>query len=93
MDRQLHGERIFRGTHRRRFHDLAWAELPDGAFVWVHRTPALVLGRNLVEWTGEGYGARRRRPRRGGATVITPPATVAALRAGYRVQVDEGGRR
>ncbi len=93
MNRRLHGERIFRGSHRRRFHDLAWADLPDGAFVWVHPTPALVLGGELTEWTREGYGGRRRRPRRATATVITPPATVAALRAGYRVQVDDGARR
>jgi hypothetical protein len=33
MNRQLHGERIVRGTHRRRLHRLPWADLPDGAFV------------------------------------------------------------
>ncbi len=33
INRRLHGERIFRGTHRRRLHELDWAGLPDGAFV------------------------------------------------------------
>src|SRR4029077_20015955 len=28
MNRQLHGERIVRGTHRRRLHRLPWADLP-----------------------------------------------------------------
>jgi len=89
MNRQLHGERIFRGTHRRRIHPLAWSALPDGAFVLFDRTPALVLGDRLVEWTQEGYRRRVPRPRRGGADVITPPSSLAALRAGYPVQIDD----
>ena len=88
INRRLHGERIFRGTHRRRLHELDWAGLPDGAFVVLDGAPALVLGRRAREWTQDGYGGRRRRPRRGTATVITPPATVAALRAGYPVHVE-----
>jgi hypothetical protein len=90
MNRQLHGERIFRGSHRRRFHQLPWAELPDGAFVLLDETPALVLGDGLSEWTCEGYGARRHRPRRGAVQAITPPSSLAALRAGYPVQIDAG---
>ena len=90
IDRQLHGERIFRGTHRRRFHQLPWAELPEGAFVLVDEMPALVLDDGLSEWTREGYGARRARPRRGTAQVITPPSSLAVLRAGYPVQIDAG---
>jgi hypothetical protein len=89
MNRQLHGERIFPGTHRRRFHQLAWPALPDGTFVLLDEAPALVLGDELVEWTVDGYGRRRRKPRRGVATVVTPPSTVAAFRAGYRPQIDE----
>lgn len=92
MNRRLHGERIVRGTHRRRLHEVAWRELPDGAFVLIDEAPALVLGGRLVEWTREGYGAGRARPRRGAATAITPPASLAALRAGYPVQVDVGAR-
>jgi len=90
INRQLHGERIVRGTHRRRLHRLPWAELPDGAFVLQEGAPAVVLGDRLSEWSREGYRARRPRPTRGDAEVITPPATVAALRAGYPVQIDEG---
>jgi hypothetical protein len=88
MNRQLHGERIVRGTHRRRIHALPWADLPDGAFVQRGESTALVVGSELVEWTHEGYGARRARPPGGTADVITPPSTVAALRAGYPVQID-----
>jgi hypothetical protein len=92
INRQLHGERIVRGTHRRRIHQLPWAKLPDGAFVLLDRTPAVVVGDQLVEWTREGYGERRKRPTRGTAKVITPSSSVAALRAGYPVQIDEGAR-
>jgi hypothetical protein len=92
MNRRLHGERIVRGTHRRRLHPRPWADLPDGTFVLVDQTPSLVAGDELVAWTHAGYGARRARPLRGTAEVITPPATVAALRAGYPVQIDDAAR-
>jgi len=90
MNRRLHGERIVRGTHRRRVHELPWAELPDGAFVLLDGSPAVVAGDHLAEWTSAGYRDRRARPARGAATVITPPSTIAALRAGYPVQIDGG---
>ena len=90
INRRLHRERLFRGTHRRRLHELAWGELPDGTFVLAEEAPAVVVGDRLAPWTHEGYRGGLRRPRRGTATVITPPSTVAALRAGYEVQVDPG---
>jgi hypothetical protein len=88
MNAQLHSERIVPGTHRRRLHELPWAGLPDGTFVLEDGQGALVLGDALVPWTTEGYGSRRSRPTAGTATVITPPSTVAVLRAGYPVQID-----
>ena len=89
INRRLHAERIVRGTHQRRLHRMPWNGLPDGTFVIdADGTPLLVQGALLVEWSSEGYGTRRRRPRRGSATVITPPSSVGVLRAGYAVQVD-----
>jgi hypothetical protein len=93
INRRLHAERIVRGTHTRRYHRLAWSDLPDGAFVWLDASPAVVVGDQLTRWTSEGYRGRSSRPRLGQAEVITPPATVAALRAGYPVQIDESARR
>src|SRR5581483_5769911 len=90
MNRQLHSERIQRGSHRRLLHELPWHSLPDGVFVVVRDTPALVLGRSLVEWTTDGYGRRMRRPRTGNALAVTPPSSIAALRAGYAPQIDAG---
>jgi hypothetical protein len=89
INKQLHAERIMKGTHRRRLHPASWPDLPDGAFVLLD-APAVVVGSHLAEWTAAGYGPRHRRPRRGTANVITPPSTVAALSAGYAVQIDAG---
>ena len=88
IDRLLHGERIHRGTHRRRLHPLPWMELPVGTFVSLDDGPALVGPDSVVPWTTEGYGTARERPSRGTADVITPPSTVDALRQGYRPQID-----
>jgi hypothetical protein len=90
MNRQLHAERIHRGTSRRRLHELPWSSLPDSTFVVVDDEPAVVLGRELVQWTTQGYRARTRRPHAGNALVVTPPSSVAVLRAGYPPQTDVG---
>jgi hypothetical protein len=87
MNRRLHAERIVRGTHRRRLHAEPWRALPEGAFVDLDGTPFAVVGSELVQWTRAGYRARRPRPTRGEATAITPPATLAVLRAGYPVEL------
>jgi hypothetical protein len=94
INRQLHAERIVNGTHRRRLHPASWSDLPDGTFVRLDApaAPAVVIGSYLAEWTATGYQVRRPRPRQGTATVITPPSTVAALRAGYPVQIDPAAR-
>jgi len=86
IDRQLHGERIARGTHSRRLHPFRWPDLPDGAFALLDGVPALVAGDAVLPWSPAGYGAARPRPAAGAAEVITPPATVLALRHGYRPQ-------
>lgn len=88
MNRRLHGERIVPGTHRRRTHALPWRDLPDGTFVLTGGSAAVVLGDRVVPWTTQGYGEARSRPGSGDADVLTPPASVAVLRAGYPVQVD-----
>jgi hypothetical protein len=91
INKQLHAERIMKGTHRRRLHPASWPDLPDGTFVLLD-APALVFGSHLAEWTTAGYRARHPRPRRGTANVITPPSTVTALSAGYPVQIDDAAR-
>jgi hypothetical protein len=86
MDERLHAERLMPRTRRRRLHEAACEDLPDGAFVALGGVPWLVLGESVVEWTRAGYRARRPRPS-GPVTLITPPATVGVLRGGYVPQV------
>jgi hypothetical protein len=93
IDHRLHDERIVRGTHRRVMHPVAWTELPEGAFVLFEQRFALFVDGALTTWSPAGYGDRLRRPLRGTATVLTPPATLAALRSGFPVQIDDTARR
>lgn len=92
MNRQLHRERLVSGTHQRRTHELSWNDLPDGTFVIIDGTPAVVVDDHLAEWTHDGYGRRHARPPAGPASVLTPPSTVAALRVGYGAQIDPSAR-
>ncbi len=92
MNRQLHAERLVGGTHRRRTHRLGWSGLPNGTFVLLDSAPAVVIDDHVTRWTRQGYSDQRALPREGIADVITPPSTVAALRAGYPVQIDISAR-
>ncbi|MDP9259318.1 MAG: hypothetical protein M3Q31_22585 [Actinomycetota bacterium] len=83
IDLQLHGERVAPGARVQLRHEAALDGLPDGAFVVHENEPWLVLGGHLLHWTAAGYDERLPRPRRVGATVITPPSLVAVLRAGW----------
>ena len=80
IDAQLHGERL--SGRGRRIHDVAAADLPDGAFVLHEQEPWLVLGGELRRWTPVGYDRRVRRPT-GPALAITPPSLVGVLRSGW----------
>jgi hypothetical protein len=94
LNARLHQERIVPGTHRRRWHEMPWPDLPDGTFVLLSEDePAVVAGGTVVPWTHQGYGTPRARLGRGTAIVITPPSTVAALRAGYPVQIDDSATK
>lgn len=82
IDRLLDGER--RIGREKRLHRLDAAELPDGAMIaagpgeWLALSSAAAL-----LWSPSGYVARRPRPQ-GMVLALTPPATLAALRCGYR---------
>ena len=83
IDARLHTERVDPATRRRRLHDDAFGELPDGAFVLHAGVPKLVLGASLHAWSPAGYGPPEPRPT-GAASVITPASLVAVLRSGWR---------
>jgi hypothetical protein len=82
MDQRLHTERLDgrdKRMHRRNIDDL-----PDGAFVALEQGAYAVRGNSLLRWTPTGYDARKRRPRGAMLDVLTPPAILSVLAAGYR---------
>jgi hypothetical protein len=82
IDRILHAERL--DGPRKRLHDLTSpaAALPDGAMVFQDHAPHLITNGLARRWSLRGYGAPT--APLGDARLITPPSTVAVLRAGYR---------
>jgi len=82
MDRLLHRERLQGRTKRR--HRRAMDDLPDGALVVLDDAAFAVRGDALLRWTAKGYAARILRPRGIMADVLTPPAIIGVLAAGYQ---------
>ena len=82
IDAVLHAERLDRG--RKRLHVLRGGagELPDGAVVAAAGEAYTLARGRAFRWIPNGYeGAAEIPP---AAVLVTPPSTVAALRAGYR---------
>jgi hypothetical protein len=89
MDKRLSAER--RGRRGARLVPLARTHLPDGAMVMgIGADPEdfyVVRGHRAWRWTPGGYEGSL--PLAGGAAVlVTPPSILAALRQGYRPQID-----
>lgn len=81
MDTVLQSQRVA-PPHRKRSIPALVQDLPDGAMVRSEREMALVQGGRLMRWSFEGYG----RPLTSQTPVelLTPPAIVNVIRAGYR---------
>jgi len=82
MDIVLHGERL--DGRVKRLHRCNIDGLPDGAFVALEQGAWAVRGRALLRWTPEGYDTSKSRPHGTMIDMLTPPAIVGALAAGYR---------
>jgi hypothetical protein len=82
MDAALHRERLDGRAKRR--HPRAIDDLPDGAMIALEEGAFALRGDALLHWTPAGYAARRQRPRGIMVDVLTPPAILAVLAAGYR---------
>jgi hypothetical protein len=82
MDEVLHRERL-NGKAKRR-HRRSVDDLPDGAFISLDGAAFAVHGDALLRWTGAGYEKRAPRSRGIMVDVLTPPAILDVLRAGYR---------
>jgi hypothetical protein len=82
MDLVLHAERLDGRAKQR--HRRSIDGLPDGVFVAREEGAWAVRGKTLLRWTPKGYDTRKRRPRGTMVDVLTPPAIVGGLAAGYR---------
>jgi len=84
MDEVLHAQRLDGRAKRRHRADLD--DLPDGAMVVLEAAPFALRGDAVLPWSFAGYGPVRLRPRGAAVDLLTPPAMVAVLAAGYRPQ-------
>jgi hypothetical protein len=82
MDAILHVERLNGRT--KRLHRRNIDELPDGAFVALAQGAFAVRGKSLLRFSPSGYQDRKNRPLGGAVDVLTPPAILAVLTAGYQ---------
>lgn len=85
MDVTLHAERL--DGKKKRLYAADMATLPEGTYVVLEGGAWLLWEGRLHAWSDSGYIARRPRPARGDASVLTPRSIVDVLRAGLRPQV------
>lgn len=89
MDEVLHAERL--DGHAKRYSRHELDDLPDGVMITLDEVTFALRGNELLQWTPNGYGTRKPRPRGMTVDVLTPPSIVAVLKAGYRPQWHSSG--
>ena len=82
MDAILHRERLSRSAKRIHPFSGSVKEFPDGTMIAAADRAFLILGRKQFLWSPSGYRRTDDMPRPDG--LLTPPSTIATLRAGYR---------
>lgn len=82
MDVRLHAERVDSRSRRKLTRAASAGRLPDGVMVRQDGVTGLLLGGDVRPWSFCGYGDPVPVGER--VELLTPPATVAAIAAGYR---------
>lgn len=82
MDAVLHGQRVRPRERQQLTHVAPVTSLPDGVLIRLDGAVGLLAGRRMHCWSWSGYDSPQRVPAR--VEVLTPPASVAAIGAGYR---------
>ena len=84
IDAQLHSERVDSSTRRKLTRPKLVGELPDGVMVLYRGAPGLLLEEGIVlPWSFDGYRAPIAVPATTAVELLTPPASVATIAAGY----------
>ena len=84
MDAILHAERL--QGRAKRLHRRPIDDLPDGALIVRDGKAWAVRGGSLLHWTPSGYDTRKQRQKKIMVDVLTPPAILGVLAAGYQPQ-------
>jgi hypothetical protein len=83
IDARLHAERVDSRSRNQLTRPASVDGLPDGVMVRHGGRPALVQGACILPWSFAGYGAPIAVGPSTSVELLTPPATVAAIAAGY----------
>jgi hypothetical protein len=92
MDAVLHRQRVESRTRRQVTRPARAGDLPDGAMVRAAGTVGLLTSEGLRAWSFTGYAPPAPLAPDTTVELLTPPASVAALRAGYRPMLHPSGR-
>jgi hypothetical protein len=84
MDTRLHAERVDGRSRRQLTREVVLGDLPDGAMVRYAGGPALITEGALLPWSFEGYGRPARPAPATQVELLTPPAIIGVLMAGYK---------
>jgi hypothetical protein len=84
MDAVLHVQRVDSRTRRQITRPARAGDLPAGAMIRLGDAVGLLLSGSFRPWSFTGYGPPAPLAPGTAVDLLTPPATVAALRAGYR---------
>lgn len=84
MDAVLHAERVDSRSRRQRTRPALAGPLPDGVMIRHAGVPGLLAGGCVLPWSFTGYQAPITLAAATRVELLTPPATVAAIEAGYR---------
>ena len=84
LDARLHAERLASGGSPAPLPRDAVGSLPDGAMLAAGDQCYAVRGGSLLPWSFGGYGRPIAQPPSAPLHMLTPPTTLAALRAGYQ---------
>ena len=87
MDARLHAERVEPRTQRKRTRQAVAGDLPDGVMVRHDGACGLLAGGRFLPWSFAGYGDPVALAPGVAVELLTPPASVAVIAAGYRPMV------